>query len=94
MVVPDRNLNHSSVLLEVSREIGMGKRIRLNINKVEDYSLFPGQVLAVEGKNIHGDAIQVDQIYLVWTALSKCISISVSHLFLFVYSNSLLCLTE
>ncbi|KAI8989258.1 DNA polymerase alpha/epsilon subunit B-domain-containing protein [Pilobolus umbonatus] len=57
-------LNDKSVLLETSRDLGMGKRIRLNLSRVNDYSLFPGQVVAVEGKNLRGDCIHVDNILL------------------------------
>ncbi|KAI8643515.1 DNA polymerase alpha/epsilon subunit B-domain-containing protein [Parasitella parasitica] len=57
-------LNDQSVLLQLSRDVGMGKRVRLNLDKVKDYTLFPGQVVGVFGTNIHGDVFHVEQFLL------------------------------
>ncbi|KAG1171089.1 hypothetical protein G6F70_007228 [Rhizopus microsporus] len=51
-------LNEQSVLLETSKELGMGKRVRLDIERLQDYALFPGQVVAVEGINHHGHSFK------------------------------------
>lgn len=40
-------LNAQSIVLETSRDLGMGKRVQLDISRVEQYSLFPGQVRIV-----------------------------------------------
>lgn len=37
-------LNAQSIVLETSRDLGMGKRVQLDVSRVEQYSLFPGQV--------------------------------------------------
>ena len=37
-------LNDKSVMLETSRDTGMGRRIGLDLSKAEEYALFPGQV--------------------------------------------------
>lgn len=58
-------LNDQSVLLQLSRDVGMGKRVRLNLAKVSDYALFPGQIVGVFGTNIRGDVFHVDQFLLV-----------------------------
>ena len=41
-------LNAQSILLESSRDLGMGKRVQLDVSRVEQYSLFPGQVRIME----------------------------------------------
>lgn len=58
-------LNDQSVLLQLSRDVGMGKRVRLNLAKVNDYTLFPGQIVGVFGTNIRGDVFHVEQFLLV-----------------------------
>ncbi|KAI9271661.1 DNA polymerase alpha/epsilon subunit B-domain-containing protein [Phascolomyces articulosus] len=57
-------LNDKSVMLETSRDIGMGKRIRLDLGKVQNYALFPGQIVGVEGTNNTGKVLAVDRILL------------------------------
>lgn len=37
-------LNEQSVVLETSRSMGMGKRVKLNLGNLPGYSFFPGQV--------------------------------------------------
>jgi DNA polymerase alpha subunit B len=37
-------LSQQSIVLEVSRSVGSGGRIKLNIDDISTYSLFPGQV--------------------------------------------------
>jgi DNA polymerase alpha subunit B len=37
-------LNEQSVVLETSRSMGMGKRVKLNLGNLPGYSVFPGQV--------------------------------------------------
>jgi DNA polymerase alpha subunit B len=37
-------LNEQSVVLESSRSMGMGKRVKLNLSNLPGYSVFPGQV--------------------------------------------------
>jgi DNA polymerase alpha subunit B len=56
-------LNAKSVLLEGSRETSGGKRIPLDLSSVANYSIFPGQITAVQGKNPGGDKIYATTVY-------------------------------
>ena len=47
-------LNASSVLLEGSRETSNGARVALDLSVTEEFSLFPGQIIAAEGTNTTG----------------------------------------
>ncbi|ORY97479.1 DNA polymerase alpha/epsilon subunit B-domain-containing protein [Syncephalastrum racemosum] len=47
-------LNEASLLFETSREVGMGKCVKLNVRQLDDYSLFPGQIIGFEGINSTG----------------------------------------
>jgi DNA polymerase alpha subunit B len=62
-------LNDKSVVLETSRDLGMGKHVPLDLSKVDSYSLFPGQIVGMKGTNHNGRAFQVEEILLV----SSCI---------------------
>jgi DNA polymerase alpha subunit B len=64
-------LNDASVTLQTSRDSGMGRRVRLNLAKVEAYSLFPGQIIAVKGSNRTGDVFHVEEIKLVIHCIHK-----------------------
>ncbi|CAN6617999.1 DNA polymerase alpha subunit B [Trichomonascus vanleenenianus] len=58
----DQRLTSASVMLETCRRIGAGMRVRLNLNQLESYSLFPGQVVAVQGTNPDGKSFVVSKI--------------------------------
>ena len=47
-------INSSSVLLEGSKRDSAGRRVRLDLKDMPHYSLFPGQVVLVEGINPSG----------------------------------------
>ena len=47
----DMRMNDGSVMLETSRRVGGGSRVRLNLNGIAEFALFPGQVVGVEGMN-------------------------------------------
>lgn len=62
-VVPDspfydsmiiQNLNDKSLFLETSRLGGIGQRIPLDLSNLSEYSLFPGQVIGLRGRNPTG----------------------------------------
>ncbi|ODQ64213.1 DNA polymerase alpha, subunit B [Nadsonia fulvescens var. elongata DSM 6958] len=55
-------LNSKSLLLESCRRLGAGMRILLNIDKIDDYVFFPGQIVAVKGINASGDYFTVTEI--------------------------------
>lgn len=59
------NLNEKSVLLQTSRDLGMGRRVRLDLSRLENYDLFPGQVIGVRGMNHRGDQFIVEEIFMV-----------------------------
>eukprot|EP00951_Prasinocladus_malaysianus_P030223 scaffold283427_cov34-Prasinocladus_malaysianus.AAC.1 len=51
----DGRINNQSVLLEGCMHHSGGQRVRLDLSKLDSYSLFPGQVIAVEGFNPTGN---------------------------------------
>ncbi|KAI8142596.1 DNA polymerase alpha/epsilon subunit B-domain-containing protein [Fennellomyces sp. T-0311] len=55
-------LNDKSVMLETSRDIGMGRRIRLDLGKIQNYALFPGQIVGVEGTNNTGRVFTAERV--------------------------------
>lgn len=52
-------LNETSLLLETSRDVGMGKCVKLNVRQLDDYSLFPGQVKRSTRVYLQGNATQL-----------------------------------
>ncbi|NXN95227.1 DPOA2 polymerase, partial [Rhinopomastus cyanomelas] len=58
-------LNAHSVLLEGDREHSAGAQIPLDLTALTDYSLFPGQVVALEGTNSTGRRLLVSRIFEV-----------------------------
>ncbi|KAK5959121.1 DNA-directed DNA polymerase alpha subunit POL12 PWA37_003805 [Arxiozyma heterogenica] len=66
-IVPDSPtadgfLNIQSLSLETSRIGGVGRRIRLNFDNIEEVSLFAGQLVAFKGKNANGDLFSVKEV--------------------------------
>lgn len=66
-IVPDSPqadgfLNPESLSLETSRISGIGKRIRLNLEHIQETSLFCGQIVALKGKNANGDYFLVEEV--------------------------------
>ena len=60
-------MNETSVLLEGSHHFSGGARVQLDLselkkNKASSYSLFPGQIVAVEGMNVSGRKIVAETI--------------------------------
>ncbi|KAJ1820065.1 DNA-directed DNA polymerase alpha subunit pol12 [Coemansia sp. RSA 2675] len=54
-------LTSESLVLETSRRLGNGRRIPLDVRATPSFSLFPGQIVAVEGKNLKGTEFLVSQ---------------------------------
>ncbi|KAG4106595.1 DNA polymerase alpha/epsilon subunit B-domain-containing protein [Neocallimastix lanati (nom. inval.)] len=58
--------NENSVLIEPSKRIASGHKIRLNFSKLanegKQYTLFPGQIIGVKGTNPTGKCIEVSEI--------------------------------
>ncbi|CAO3678092.1 unnamed protein product [Rhizopus stolonifer] len=57
-------LNVESVMLETSKVLAMGKRVKLDLSMLENYSLFPGQIVGLQGTNRNGSTFQVESIHL------------------------------
>lgn len=55
-------INKSSVVLEGSRRDSAGRRVHLDLSDVPSYSLFPGQIVLVEGKNSSGRKMVASRI--------------------------------
>lgn len=64
-------MNENSVLLESSRCIGSGARVPLNLASVPHYSLFPGQIVMLEGVNPDGKCLHVKRFIQPENALIK-----------------------
>lgn len=47
-------MNKTSVLLEGSKQDSSGRRVHLDLQELSTYSLFPGQIVLVEGTNSNG----------------------------------------
>lgn len=58
----NQNLNATSLYLETSRLSGIGQRVPLDLTNLQEYSLFPGQIVCVKGKNPSGKVFIVEEI--------------------------------
>ncbi|KAM9207843.1 LOW QUALITY PROTEIN: DNA polymerase alpha subunit B [Leptosomus discolor] len=56
-------LNAKSVVLEGDREHSSGGQVPLDLSELKEYSLFPGQVVALEGTNSTGRRMVVSKLY-------------------------------
>ncbi|KAJ3671698.1 hypothetical protein LUZ60_007777 [Juncus effusus] len=65
MVVCDAEgrLNEKSVLLQCSVEQSMGQRVRLDLRNLPKFSLFPGQVIGIKGRNPSGHHFVATQLF-------------------------------
>uniref|UniRef100_A0A8B9KVU6 DNA polymerase alpha subunit B n=1 Tax=Astyanax mexicanus TaxID=7994 RepID=A0A8B9KVU6_ASTMX len=55
-------LNAQSVLLEASQEHG-ARQVPVDLSELKDYSLFPGQVVVMEGMNTSGSRLVASKLY-------------------------------
>ncbi|CAL5433537.1 unnamed protein product [Camellia sinensis] len=51
------HLKEKHVLLQSSVEHSRGQRVRLDLQKLSQFSIFPGQVVGVEGHNPSGHCL-------------------------------------
>lgn len=58
----DGRLNTKSLVLETSRRTGAGLRIPLKMEAVPSFQFFPGQIVALKGKNASGTDFVVSEI--------------------------------
>ncbi|KAJ1922352.1 DNA-directed DNA polymerase alpha subunit pol12 [Mycoemilia scoparia] len=56
------HLTDTTVTLETSRRIGAGRRVPLNLKMVPSFAFFPGQIVALRGKNLDGKEFVVTEI--------------------------------
>ncbi|AMD18728.1 HBL174Wp [Eremothecium sinecaudum] len=58
----DERINMESVAIETSRSVGIGRRVKLDLTDVNECSLFPGQIVAMRGKNANGEYFKVEEL--------------------------------
>lgn len=58
----DLVLNSDSLALETSRMVGIGRRVQLDLSNLANYSFFPGQIVALKGKNASGEYFKVTEV--------------------------------
>ncbi|KAI4368483.1 hypothetical protein MLD38_017037 [Melastoma candidum] len=56
------HLNDKSILLQSSVEHSGGQRVRLDLHKMEHFSVFPGQIVGIEGNNPSGHCLIASKI--------------------------------
>ena len=61
--IPGARLNAHSVLLEGTMELSDGRSVQLDLSKCPEYSMFPGQIVAVQGINPNGSKFVVKKIH-------------------------------
>ncbi|ETN44812.1 uncharacterized protein HMPREF1541_09687 [Cyphellophora europaea CBS 101466] len=59
---PENKLNTSSIVLEMSRRMGAGLRVTLDVSALPHYTFFPGQIVAVRGTNASGLYFSVKEV--------------------------------
>ncbi len=59
---PEGRLNAASLVLELSRRMGNGLRVPVNLARLKGYQFFPGQIVAFRGSNASGDAFTVNEV--------------------------------
>ncbi|KAG0278605.1 DNA-directed DNA polymerase alpha subunit pol12 [Linnemannia exigua] len=55
--------NEQSLLLETSRSLGGGARVKLDVMEVQGYNFFPGQIVVLSGLNSHGSVFAVTRVH-------------------------------
>lgn len=59
---PESKLNGASMVLEMSRRVGAGRRVPLRVEAIPSYEFFPGQIVAVRGINASGEYFTVSEV--------------------------------
>uniref|UniRef100_A0A2I3STW0 DNA polymerase alpha subunit B n=1 Tax=Pan troglodytes TaxID=9598 RepID=A0A2I3STW0_PANTR len=66
-------LNNKSVILEGDREHSSGAQIPVDLSELKEYSLFPGQVVIMEGINTTGRKLVATKLYEVHSGTPTCL---------------------
>ncbi|KXJ17723.1 DNA polymerase alpha subunit B [Exaiptasia diaphana] len=56
-------LNASSLMLEGSLDLCQGQQVKVDLSNVQQFALFPGQIIAARGLNSTGQKLVINQIY-------------------------------
>ncbi|KAK3749504.1 hypothetical protein QZH41_013471 [Actinostola sp. cb2023] len=56
-------LNASSLMLEGSLDLCHGQQVKVDLSNVQQFALFPGQIIAARGLNSTGQKLVINQIY-------------------------------
>ncbi|KXL44844.1 hypothetical protein M433DRAFT_108778 [Acidomyces richmondensis BFW] len=59
---PNGRMNAESVVIETSRRMGAGLRVRLKFQPGVGYDLFPGKIVGLQGTNVSGEYFAVTEI--------------------------------
>lgn len=57
--------NEQSLILETSRALGLGSRVRLDVTELPGFSFFPGQIVVLSGINASGYTFAVTAVHEV-----------------------------
>ncbi|KAF9918036.1 DNA-directed DNA polymerase alpha subunit pol12 [Lobosporangium transversale] len=55
--------NERSLVLETSRSLGGGSRVRLDVNEITDFGFFLGQIVVLSGINANGSVFAVTRVH-------------------------------
>ncbi|XP_046490163.1 DNA polymerase alpha subunit B [Neodiprion pinetum] len=56
-------LNTASIMLEGTKHLSSGVRVKLDLGKLDQYSVFPGQIVSVKGVNPTGHTLVVKNLF-------------------------------
>ncbi|RKP23937.1 hypothetical protein SYNPS1DRAFT_30291 [Syncephalis pseudoplumigaleata] len=59
----DARLNESSVVIEASTDAGQGARVRLRLDSLASFALFPGQIVGLQGINNTGEHFMATRLF-------------------------------
>ncbi|KAF9933284.1 DNA-directed DNA polymerase alpha subunit pol12, partial [Modicella reniformis] len=55
--------NERSLVLETSRSLGGGSRVKLDVSEIDGFSFFPGQIVVLSGINANGSSFAVTRVH-------------------------------
>ncbi|KAF8972848.1 DNA-directed DNA polymerase alpha subunit pol12 [Entomortierella lignicola] len=63
--------NERSLVLETSRSLGGGSRVKLDVSELTGFSFFPGQIVVLSGINATGSVFAVTQVHQMGPFISS-----------------------